>query len=173
MQEYRINLGIPKIEDIFCISLVVQNNELIEIFQEEIKELNLVFEKELKLSDTGIVRCLKGGLLKVALKEKYDNLRSMRQGRLQNRNYSCKKEIEHHLKGFCAIKWLIILTNNFWREDIEVPYLEKNVEVKENGCVTNVYACSCGQEDEDRNLLILLGDKSECKSEWVQVSTKT
>ena len=164
MQKYKINLGIPKIEDIFCVSLIIQNDELIEIFQEEIKELNLVFEKELKLSDTGIVRSLKGGLLKVALKEKYDNLRRLRQGRAYNERYSYKKEIENELKGFCGINWLIILTNDFWREDIEVPYLEETVEVRDNGFVTEMYACSCGQEDEDGNLLILLGDRSECKS---------
>ena len=71
MQEYKIKLETPNIKEIESICIVLENCDVVEFFQNEIEEMDLVFETELELSGGGIIRKLKSGLLKISTKDRF------------------------------------------------------------------------------------------------------
>ena len=160
MQEYKIKLETPNIKEIESICIVLENCDVVEFFQNEIEEMDLVFEAELELSGGGIIRKLKSGLLKISIKEKY-NMRRMPLIGMPNRR-KCPKteELLERLQGACDITWLEITNaDDHWRETIEVPYEE--LEDDETGEFIALTVCSSARIDSDGKLVILMGDKSE------------
>ena len=160
MQEYKIKLGTPKIKDLDSICVVLENCDVVEFFQNEIEEMDLVFETELELSGGDIIRKLKSGLLKISIKEKY-NMRRMPLIGMPNRRKRPKtEELLERLQGVCDITWLEITNaDDYWRETIEVPYEE--LEDDETGKFIALTVCSSARIDSDGKLVILMGDKSE------------
>ena len=111
-----------------------------------------------------IMNQLKSGLLKIAIKEKYNMRRTPLIGMPNRRKRPKTEELLERLQGVCDITWLeITRVDDHWQETIEVPYEE--LEDDETGEFIALTICSSAKIDSHGKLLIFMGEKSEYRPE--------
>lgn len=67
--EHTIMLGEIEKEDVCSLDLIFENCESLTVFNNEIKEIDLIFEKELEWGSSKFYRCVKEGYIKLKLRK--------------------------------------------------------------------------------------------------------
>lgn len=160
MKEYKIELEPPTLEEIESISIVLENCDVIEVFQNEIEGMDLQFDSKLELSGNGIVRQLRSGELRINIKDKYNIYRNPLIGMPIRRKHPKTDELIQRLQCACDVTHLeIVRKSDCWRETILVPYEE--LEDEETGTIISTTVCSSAKVHKDGKLSIFMGEKSE------------
>lgn len=165
MQRYFIDMPNLKKGEIYSIKFAFENMEALNIYYDEIANINLKFEEELTIGGSYIERKVKSGYIKLMIDEnkicsKGDVIIHNDKMRVIKKSY--KQKIEERLLKLCNICHIIITVKDiYWREQIYIPY-EKELVVDENGFMLDrILVCSQAKLDEKGKLVILFGESSE------------
>lgn len=141
---------------IHSIDLLFEDFDIITIFRREIVDMEIECEPVLVDSGNGYVRVIKGGYIKLNIQKECSNKRKPS----VVDTIRTKNQIIKRLFYISNITWLDVEYRKYGeRERFEVPYEE--VEDEETGEIIGLSKCSSCKIDEDGNLIILMGDRSE------------
>lgn len=161
MKQYTITMKDLLKEDIYSIALVLENCEGVTFYSDEIKELNVEFEAELKIGGTAILRRIRSGSIIFKINEKKNRRREINFVAFEKRKPKTN-DILDRLTGMCDICNIHVTYKEcYWQEYIEVPYDEAD---EDDEGIVDLQACSTAKINDEGNLIILMGELSEWKS---------